>query len=139
MSAPQKNSNRPSLDIMNIETIDLTFNKPQLQPTQQNLSSSPRVSKKKPIVSRKQVSAKQASRKPTPAKQASAKQQTEEEMTNPWWHMGTTQYHNSLRNENPNDFSWALRTGPALGGLNFGLKLSGSTMPFSGRKKGIFS
>ena len=42
---------------MNIETIDLTFNKPQLQPTQQNLSSSPRVSKKKPIVSREQVSA----------------------------------------------------------------------------------
>ena len=48
-----------------------------------------------------------------------------------WWHMGTkTQKH-----KEPVQFDWAIKPTKAQGGLDFGLKLSGSTMPFSGRKR----
>ena len=47
-----------------------------------------------------------------------------------WWHVGTTQHHTD-----PTDFTWAVRTHPSKGGLDFGLKISGSTMPFTGRKR----
>ena len=48
-----------------------------------------------------------------------------------WWHMGTkTQKH-----KEPTQFDWAIKPTKAKGGLDFGLKISGSTMSFSGRKK----
>lgn len=51
--------------------------------------------------------------------------------TQSWWHMGTkTQQH-----KEPIQFDWAIKPTKAQGGLDFGLKLSGSTMPFSGRKR----
>ena len=51
--------------------------------------------------------------------------------TQSWWHMGTkTQKHTE-----PTQFDWAIKPKKAQGGLDFGLKISGSTMPFSGRKR----
>jgi hypothetical protein len=48
-----------------------------------------------------------------------------------WWHMGTRiQEH-----KEPVNFDWAIKPTKAQGGLDFGLKISGSTMPFSGRKR----
>ena len=50
---------------------------------------------------------------------------------NNWWHLGTT----TQKHKEPIQFDWAIKPKKAQGGLDFGLKLSGSTMPFSGRKR----
>ena len=109
----EKKTNRPSLDMLNMNTIDLTFSEPTLPKTQKQ----PQM----PTTGTGKIKLTE------PTKQGKAQ--------NPWWHMGTSQYHNKLKQEDPNDFSWALRKGPVKGGLDFGLKISGSTMPCSGRKR----
>ena len=48
-----------------------------------------------------------------------------------WWHMGTT----PKKHTEPTQFDWAIKPKKAMGGLDFGLQFSGSTMPFSGRKR----
>jgi hypothetical protein len=51
--------------------------------------------------------------------------------TQSWWHMGTK----TKKHTEPTQFDWAIKPKKAQGGLDFGLKISGSTMPFSGRKR----
>tara|TARA_R110002020_G_scaffold278242_1_gene493681 strand:- start:109 stop:468 length:360 start_codon:yes stop_codon:yes gene_type:complete len=114
----QQKPDRTSLDIMNIDTIDMTFSRPTVK--KQSSSSQRPVSRTSPSM---------------PSSKGKALATTSLDEDNPWWHMGTTQYHNDLTKEDPSDFSWALRTDKIQGGLDFGLNLSGSTMPFTGRKK----
>ena len=132
----QRKADTMSLDIMNIDTMDMTFSKP----TSQKQPAIPRPMKNvsKSVPKTKNLIMQQLSPRPTSAQIADVEltgpmKQGQEE--NPWWHMGTTQYHNDLKKEDPNDFSWALRTGKVEGGLDFGLNISGSTMPFTGRKR----
>ena len=97
------------LDIMNMATDDLVFSEPRKR------------------------------RAPTPAEEpiagdiqlTSTGNMSKPQDTQSWWHMGTkTQKH-----KEPIQFEWAIKPTKAQGGLDFGLKISGSTMPFSGRKR----
>tara|TARA_R110000824_G_C14841684_1_gene639054 strand:+ start:159 stop:581 length:423 start_codon:yes stop_codon:yes gene_type:complete len=130
-----------SLDLMAIDTADLTLSSPRKRAIarkerQQGQGEQPaiktQIAKDIDITSMGDLS-------PT-----NIQKQTKEEIVDnllvnkeseddPWWHLGTQQKgHRKLE---PIDFSWALKPTKAQGGLNFGLQLSGSTMPFSGRKR----
>jgi len=51
-----------------------------------------------------------------------------------FWHMGTQQ----KTHKEPDKFTWAFRVDTPKGGLDFGLKLSGSDMPFTKRGRIFF-
>ena len=135
------NAGFTSLDLLAIDTADLTFSSPrkraiarkerqQGQGEQQVIET--RIAKDIDITSMGDLSPKNT--------KIHVKKEivdnlliTKESQDDPWWHLGTQQKgHRKLE---PIDFSWSLKPTKAQGGINFGLKLSGSTMPFSGRKR----
>ena len=106
-----------SLDLMAIDTADLTFSSPSkraaLRKREESRIEGPviktRIAKDIDLTSTSNI--------------------TQPKKT--WWHMGTEQ----KAHKEPINFQWAIKPKKAQGGLDFGLKLSGSTMPFSGRKR----
>lgn len=114
----EENRSAVNIDMMVMATDDLTFSQPRKRrappPAETPIAGDIQLTSTGDMNSKNSNSKK-------------SKKETQSE----WWHMGTT----PKKHKKPIQFEWAIKPTKAQGGLDFGLQFSGSTMPFSGRKR----